>query len=236
LTGTTGSGSDSLQVWTEYEIDNLPPQPSLLNLQQYWNQVEFNIFGINNSAEAVFNNGSTVVVVIYVNDGTTNVPSCMIGGFTKESNNLTLSQPCCPIKSGVIFTESIPRGAPSMCACPTNATFDPESIECVCNTPGQVVINGQCKIPPPPINACGGTGVLGAAPGTPCGQSCVMLSCNGPNALMCKTHTAVCGGCSAVPTAAGEGSQPGETCTCPNGTQSRFYCTGSKELSCDCQP
>jgi hypothetical protein len=105
----------------------------------------------------------------------------------------------------------------------------------------QVVANGAPSAPyvfnvPPPPNACGGTSALAGVPGEPCGQSCGRWSCNGSDALACRTFTNVCGGCSSIPIAVGEGSQPGENCTCANGSKGRFFCTPSKQLSCDCQP
>jgi hypothetical protein len=101
----------------------------------------------------------------------------------------------------------------------------------------QVVANGNPSVPfsfnvP---NACGGTGLLTSVPGAPCGQSCGRWLCNGPDSLICW-GTNACGGCSSVPLAPGEGPQPGEPCSCGNGIQGRYFCTVSKQLSCDCQP
>jgi hypothetical protein len=57
-----------------------------------------------------------------VTDGTTNAPSCS-GGFTGETNSLTLAGPCCPMGGApaIVFTESTDAGATSICACPGSA-------------------------------------------------------------------------------------------------------------------
>jgi hypothetical protein len=103
----------------------------------------------------------------------------------------------------------------------------------------QLVANGNPSMPVfftvPALNACGGLGVLASAPGAPCGSSCGRLACNGQDALMCRSYTNACGGCSSVPIAPGEGPQPGQACTCPNGSKGRLTCLGTAS-SCDCAP
>lgn len=104
----------------------------------------------------------------------------------------------------------------------------------------QLVVNGNAStatsfvVPPP--NACGGRSVLTGKLGASCGPSCGRFACSGENALICESFTNSCGGCSLVPVVSGEGPQPGEPCTCGNGTKSRYYCSVSKQLSCDCAP
>jgi hypothetical protein len=91
--------------------------------------------------------------------------------------------------------------------------------------------NGSC------INACGGASrLLGTVGGSCKGLTCAgQLACAGPDSLICEPQTNVCGGCSSLPKAPGQGPQPGEKCACTNGLGGRYYCTPSKELSCDCQ-
>jgi hypothetical protein len=100
MTGTAGSGGDTLVVATPdgklYAMGN----EAFLGLSQYWNTAEFNIFGPGFGSQANFSNGTTIVVKVSVDDGTTNAPACtnnsgIAGGQTKETNNLNLVYPCC---------------------------------------------------------------------------------------------------------------------------------------------
>jgi hypothetical protein len=79
------------------------------DLGQNWQAAEFNVFGDGGGSEAVFNSGSTIVVMTSVNNGTTSAPSAVEEGFTGETNNLTLTGT--PVVSGgtspsIEFTES----------------------------------------------------------------------------------------------------------------------------------
>jgi hypothetical protein len=69
-----------------------------------WNQTEFNVLGNLGGSQAVFNNGTSLILQIAVTDGSgsTAAPTCVFnGGSTGESNNLnfvpsTSSPTCCP--------------------------------------------------------------------------------------------------------------------------------------------
>ncbi|MGA3132806.1 MAG: hypothetical protein ABSD59_18530 [Terracidiphilus sp.] len=104
----------------------------------------------------------------------------------------------------------------------------------------QVVVNGNASAGTQFLagaNKCGGTAVLTGLVGASCGTSCEKWSCVGPNSVKCeKGPTNACGACSVLPQPPGAGPQPGETCSCGNGKSGRFYCTISKQLSCDCAP
>lgn len=120
-------------------------QPTVFNLHPYWRVVEFNVFGDGDGSEAVFNIGSTIVVKIGVEDGTTNTSGPYATSFTAESNNLPLVRPVCPLTGhnppahqffvfslpAIIFTESNAAGATSMCACPANMGWNPGSGTCI---------------------------------------------------------------------------------------------------------
>ncbi len=206
---------------------------SLINLQRSWQGAEFNVFGDCCVTESNFNSGTTIIVRVDINDGTTKAPSCSAMGFTGETNNLTLISPCCPIggsSPGIVFTESNAAGTKSICACPTGAAWNPDLAACVCSTPGQDLVDGQCKTQ---TNACGGTTVLAGVVGRSCGLKCGHFSCSGPNSLRCESFANACGGCSAFPRAPGEGPQPGESCDCGNDVKGHHICAGTT-LSCDC--
>jgi len=71
-------------------------EDSILNLEQYWNYAEFNVFGAGNFSQASFSAGTTIVVKTTIDDGTTNAPSCPSTlSTTGETNNLNLVT-CCP--------------------------------------------------------------------------------------------------------------------------------------------
>ena len=69
----------------------LQASDSVVNLAQGWQQSEFNIFGDGNGTEANFNNGSALVVRISVDYGSPSAPSCVNGGTTAETNNLSFA-------------------------------------------------------------------------------------------------------------------------------------------------
>jgi hypothetical protein len=63
---------------------------STLNLGSAWTDAEFIIVGDCCSHEATFNSGSTIVVRTTVHHGRKDAPSCVLEGFTGETNNLNL--------------------------------------------------------------------------------------------------------------------------------------------------
>lgn len=63
----------------------------LLNLSQWWNQAEFNVFGWSGSSPIVDLGSNAVVTVQLITDTTpASTPTVGLGGFTFEGNNLTL--------------------------------------------------------------------------------------------------------------------------------------------------
>jgi len=91
---------------------------SVLNLDQGWTTAEFNVFGDCCLSEANFSSGTTVVVSTTVGDGKPNAPSCVSGGTTGETNNLTLVSAAAlgvqPLPA-VSFTESNVLSTTSSC-------------------------------------------------------------------------------------------------------------------------
>lgn len=95
---------DSVTLWYAgkgYKVsgDNLLP-----DLGRNWTQAEFNVFGIGNGDQVVFNPGSTLVVRVVVNSGTLHAPHCTTvgSGVSAESNNL-----------GLIGLQALPTNAPN---------------------------------------------------------------------------------------------------------------------------
>jgi hypothetical protein len=91
------------------------------DLAQHWNTSEFNIFGPGNSSQATFNTGSTVVIRTAMDNGTA-APSCVLEGFTAETNNLTLtgtpSAESGALWPSIVFTQTN-AGTPTSATCAT---------------------------------------------------------------------------------------------------------------------
>ena len=142
LFGQAYGGTDVVILFTPSGEAAAEGQDSLLNLENYWNTTEFNVFGAGSGSQADFNSGSTIVVQNSIYDGTVNAPSCWQEGFTAESNNLSLMQECLPfygetqydgLAPTIVFMES--NAGPS--AVPSVITESPSSL-----TGSSAVFNG----------------------------------------------------------------------------------------------
>jgi hypothetical protein len=60
------------------------------DLADKWTSAEFNIFGFGNGSQAQFSSNSVIAVTMEIDDGAATPPTCGQGGFTGETNNLTL--------------------------------------------------------------------------------------------------------------------------------------------------
>ncbi|UXA51141.1 hypothetical protein M0D44_11760 [Xanthomonas prunicola] len=106
----TAGGVDTVTLSVDGQAYSVSQSASTLNINKIWRQSEFNIFGHNSDNPVVsFNRGSRVTVDVAVNDGTTNVPTCLgNAGTTFEQNNLTLGS--CTASGGssprIAFTQS----------------------------------------------------------------------------------------------------------------------------------
>jgi hypothetical protein len=123
-----GSSSSSQQSAMLQDADGKlwgsPDSGDLLSIGTQWTAAEFNVVGAGNASTANLtpSTGTTVVVETSVDNRTTNPPGYG-GGFTGESNNLTLKAPPCPIggaSPAIVFTESNAPGATSACALAAN--------------------------------------------------------------------------------------------------------------------
>jgi hypothetical protein len=97
----TTNGNDEATVTYKGQAYKATVADNLTDIASVWNQAEFNVLGNAGSSEAVFNNGSSLIVKLAVTDGSTSAPSCVFnGGTTGETNNLsfvpTSSPVCCP--------------------------------------------------------------------------------------------------------------------------------------------
>ena len=80
----------------------------VVNLYQHWKDAEFNVFGYGNGSQANFNSGTSITVLNSLNDQNGNliVPSCVVTGYTGETNNLNLGSCSSNSNGQIIFTEN----------------------------------------------------------------------------------------------------------------------------------
>jgi hypothetical protein len=159
LTGTAVSGgSDTATLSAGNELFTTPSNPdSVLNLAQGWHAAEFNVFGDCCGTEAVFNVGTTIVVKTSVDDGISNLATCLHQGFTGETNDLILRDGCTQIGGRppeILFTESnacLPLG--SLCSSGETCC----GLNNFCNNNFCIAAKG-CDGRPPPIGSCRAAG------------------------------------------------------------------------------
>jgi len=94
----TANGNDAATVTFDGVAYTATVKDSYTDIASGWNQAEFNVFGNAGGSEAVFNSGSSMIVSLAVNDGSTAAPTCVPPssnkGTTGETNNLTPSATC----------------------------------------------------------------------------------------------------------------------------------------------
>ncbi len=110
LTGSTGGGQDQVILSSGGQMF-AQANDSVLDLPKFWKAVEFNVFGDCCFSQAVFNEGTTLLVNAAIDDGTRNGPTCESNaGTTGETNNLFLVSPCTATGGGspkIAFWESL---------------------------------------------------------------------------------------------------------------------------------
>jgi hypothetical protein len=90
LTGTVNAGTDTTVFTSGTSSYSVGAADSTLHLSAAWNTVEYIIAGDGGGSEAVFNAGSTITVQTTTHNGTTAAPTCILDGFTGETNSLNL--------------------------------------------------------------------------------------------------------------------------------------------------
>ena len=119
LTGTANAGGiDTIMIAVQGGNLSAMAQDDVLSLAQGWKLAEFGIFGDGGGSDATFNIGATMAVRASVDDGTSNAPTCVLEGFTSETNSLNLVPPCCPYggaSPAIVFWLSSNPGATSSC-------------------------------------------------------------------------------------------------------------------------
>jgi len=93
LTGTATTGGNDTVVMTTgsgQATATSVNSDSMLNLANAWKGVEFTVVGDCCLTQANFSAGTTLKVKTTVHNGTKIAPSCVVEGFTGETNNLNL--------------------------------------------------------------------------------------------------------------------------------------------------
>ena len=83
-------GSDTVIILVGNTTAIAANLPNVLGLGARWRAAEFMVGGDGKGGEANFNAGSTLVVRTTVHNGTPTSPTCLLKGFTAETNNLNL--------------------------------------------------------------------------------------------------------------------------------------------------
>jgi hypothetical protein len=112
LEGITGQSGDDVVKMCDTSVPSCQSESftDFLNLGTHWARSEFNVFGYSNGSRANFNTGISTDVEIHVWDGSGNpiTMGCQVnGGYTAETNDMTLTSGSCSTGSGFTdFAES----------------------------------------------------------------------------------------------------------------------------------
>ena len=116
-------GNDTIVFYVDNAVYSVSESDSVVNLADYWQQVEFNVFGDGGGTEATFNYEVSAVaalqVRISVDIASTNAPSCFATGYTGETNNLYFggapTNPSSGNKPALVFTETSTNNSYTAC-------------------------------------------------------------------------------------------------------------------------
>ena len=97
LEGQTTSSTNEVTFYSGEGSASAESSDSVLDLSQGWNEAEFNVFGNCCSEQANLNSDTSFVVQMSLDDGTTTAPTPGSGGFTGETNSLSLVGSACPV-------------------------------------------------------------------------------------------------------------------------------------------
>ena len=148
-----GSMDENLLCISSGSCYSMSTTDQVVNLYQNWRDAEFNVFGYSDGSQANFNSGTSITVLNSLNDQSGNAiaASCLVTGYTGETNNLNLG--ACSSNSGqIVFIETNGNTVTNTVTFNTNPTSFPSS-----SSPGS-------------ISACGGTFSNGQS-STNCGNS-----------------------------------------------------------------
>lgn len=141
------NGTDSAIISTPDGVFGTAGPDSVLDLASGWQAAEFNVFGDCCGTQSNFNAGSTIVVRVSVNSGSTSTLPCVTQGFTGETTNLTLVPPCSSISGpaqAIVFTERVAAAPPPNPTCIARCTQNYEACLDCDRSRGGCPLPSQC--------------------------------------------------------------------------------------------
>jgi hypothetical protein len=141
MTATSSASEDTVSLSTTSGIYTYS-EPNVLSLYQSWTQAEFNVFGDCCSTETSFTSPAVLFGKVSIDDGSTNIPTCVANdGTTGETNNLTFeptSSPVCCAYGGtepaIEFMEAYDTSRTHTAGCGTSSIWGEPHITTVNGT------------------------------------------------------------------------------------------------------
>lgn len=114
LVGQAASGgNDTVTLSGPSGASSVSNSDSMLDLSAFWNATEWGVFGDAGGGQAKFGADSKLEPVTTLQGTSSSAPTCVVEGFTAETNNLSLT------KTKVLGSES----SPTMASTETNGTL-----------------------------------------------------------------------------------------------------------------
>jgi putative cell wall-binding protein len=123
LTGSAVSGgTDAVTLSFGGHAVMVSNSDSKIDLAPAWNTTEFNVFGDGGGGEANFGAGTTFESQTSLVDGSLTAPSCVVAGYTAETNNLTrTATPAIGTQASPTIVFKQTNASPTTASCATAA-------------------------------------------------------------------------------------------------------------------
>jgi hypothetical protein len=115
----TSGGKDTVSLSSPSGASSVSNSDSKLDLSAYWDATEWGVFGDAGGAEAKFGADSKLEPVTTLQGTSSSAPTCAVGGFTGETNNLSFT------KTKALGSES----SPTLAITETNGTLKKPSCQ-----------------------------------------------------------------------------------------------------------
>jgi hypothetical protein len=199
LTGKVQAGVDQAILDTGNELYTVQGDNSLPELAQKWNGAEFNVLGDSCGSQAKFNDGATIHVNLWFEDGTFQAPICgkssnLLKIFSTETNNLNLLDFGCStsaVPPGIDFWQSNAPPSPPTPGCTPLGQACNRNAQPFCCAPAvcfnavqPTSNNGTCTPPGGPGQHCVGPG--NHCPGSGNIDCCSGWECDGGRCLRAR--------------------------------------------------
>jgi hypothetical protein len=92
LTGSAkAGGNDQIEVINGGKATLATGKDSKIDVAAHWNTTEWDLFGDGGGGEAFFGKNTTIEAVTAITATSSAAPSCVVAGYTAETNNLSLA-------------------------------------------------------------------------------------------------------------------------------------------------